>query len=216
MRKLTLSLVAVCALFAISAQSAIAAESTNVKQYKQIGKVRSAVKGLKAAIKVIQDIDKGQTDTVNLNQGKLDAVSGTVNSILEGVPAIVNGLQALKTGLEAAGAGLVQLKAGLETLAAAVQGPGVAGQLGAAGTAAPGDGNSATPSALPTGTVYRQIVLGGVSVGGAPLGARTWVKMPDVNSLYSNDWACTGAGTTAEIEALTSNAAEVTCTTSGP
>lgn len=118
MRKLALPLMAVCALFAISAPSAVAAESTNVKQFKQIGKVRSAIKGLKAAIKVIQDIDKGQTAAVNDNQGKLDAVSGRVNSILEGVPAIVNGLTALKTGLESAGAGLVQLKAGLEAAGA--------------------------------------------------------------------------------------------------
>lgn len=202
MRKLTLPLMAVCALFAISAPSAVAAESTNVKQYKQIGKVRSAVKGLKAAIKVIQDIDKGQTDTVNLNQGKLDTVSGTVNSILEGVPAIVNGLQALKAGLESAGAGLVALKAGLESagagltaLSAAVQGPGIAGQLGAAGSAAPGAGNAATPSTLPVGTLYRQIILSSVANGalpaGTPIGARTWVKMPDAPGLYSNSYTCT-------------------------
>jgi hypothetical protein len=124
---------------------------------------------------------------------RFDEVEGKVQGILDDLaPTILNGIAALNDALH---------------------GPNVAGQLDAAGTAAPGPSNSATPSTLPTGTLYRQTVLstGGSFGPGAPIGARTWVKMPDTPAIgYSNKYACTSAGLT---DTAAAGGYTVTCTT---
>jgi hypothetical protein len=126
------------------------------------------------------------------NNVRFKNVEDKVDGVLAVAPQIIDGLTKLKEALES---------------------PGVKGQLSAAGTAAPGAANAATPSDLPTGTLYRQIVLstGGAFGPGAPIGARTWVKMPDVAALgYSNKYACTSAGLT---DTAAGAAYTITCTT---
>lgn len=182
MRKLALPL-AVCVVLGAGASPAMAAKSTNIKQNESIGKLGGALKGVQKAISILSDINAGQTDSVNKAHAKADSLKATVDAIVA-----------------VAGSALPALEKGLKDLAAAVQGPGVAGQLGAAGTSAPGSSNTATPSTLPTGTVYRQIVLAnapGSAANGAPLGVRLWSKMPEVAGLYSNnEWVCVeGRGT---------------------
>lgn len=218
MRKLMLLALAACCLLAAGAPIAGAkthrahASSSKVAQKVhaagvKISKLGTAVLGLDRGIKNIQDIDLGQTAAINRNVDAQKSLKGTVDAIVAGVPAIIDGLNQLKDGLTqistvlsgTVSPALTSLAAGLTDLSTAVQGPDIAGQLGAAGSDAPGDSNAATPAALPTGTVYRQIVLstGGAFGPGAPIGARTWVKMPDVAAIgYSNKYACTSAGAT--------------------
>jgi hypothetical protein len=107
---------------------------------------------------------------------RLQNTEAKLQGILDAAPQIIDGLQKLKAALES---------------------PNVGGQLAAAGTGSP---SAADPgNTRPTGTLYRQIVLstGGAFGAGAPIGARTWVKMPEVAALgYSNKYACTSAGLT--------------------
>jgi hypothetical protein len=193
MRKLMLPLLAVCCVFAVSAP---AAHSATLSQ--KLSKVSGALKGLQKAVGQMKDINDGQTSSINGVDTRVTTVVANLTSLSSKVDAIV----AVATD------SLTKLQAGLTTLAAAVQGPGIAGQLGAAGTAAPGTGNAATPSTLPTGTVYRQIVLGPGGLSQVPVGARTWVKMPDVTNpqlggvVYDNEYVCVAGNTTAEGRAL--------------
>jgi hypothetical protein len=145
---------------------------------------------------------KGVQKQVNRAAKSLRALKADQNVRFDHVEAKVDGVLAVAP----------QIIDGLTQLSDAVQGPGIKGQLSAAGTAAPGSSNSATPSNLPTGTLYRQIVLstGGAFGPGAPIGARTWVKMPDVAALgYSNKYACTSAGLT---DTAAGAAYTITCT----
>ena len=188
MRKLALPLMAACATLGVVAIPATAGVKLEKKQNKSIGKLAGAVGGVKSAITNLENINLGQTSSVNSAHAKVDALSATVTAVVT-----------------AATDALTKLQAGLTTLAAAVQGPNVAGQLGAAGSALPGAANSATPSALPTGTVYRQVVLiagTGTAADGAPAGIRMWVKMPEVTTpaLYSNnEWVCVSSKGTAKV-----------------
>lgn len=189
--KLLLPALAACAMLAVSAPSSFAT-SANVNQNKRIATVNGAIKGLKKAIGILQNVNAGQTSAIGEVDAKIVATQKTVQAIIDNVPTILNGLTALKAGLEAAGAGLT-------ALSAAVQGPSIAGQLGAAGTSAPGAANTATPAALPTGTVYRQIVLAvGGAGAGAPIGARTWLKLPELSATgyTNNSWVCTSSAGT--------------------
>lgn len=196
MRKLALPALAACALLAASAPVATAssasASTTSEATVKKLKRVAGAVKALKQAVNIMEDVNAGQTGSISGVDGRVTTVAGNLGALDAKVTSVIAAATDALSKLES---GLLQLKAGLETLAAAVQGPKVAGQLGAAGTAAPGSGNSATPSNLPTGTVYRQIVLisgvGASPPDGAPAGARMWVKMPAVTGLYSNNtWVC--------------------------
>jgi hypothetical protein len=196
MRKLLLPLLAIAALCAFGVSTASAKTTPRAAQ---------AAASAKSLNKTIHGLGLGVAYAVNhnkINAGRIDTIVGQLSAVLNGVPAIVDGL--------------TQLKAGLTALSAAVQGPTIGGQLGAAGTAAPGSANTATPSTLPTGTVYRQIVLSSAAFGplpaGTPIGARTWVKNPDVTGLYANSYTCTGAGVSNEVATASGGAASVTCT----
>lgn len=191
MRKLMLPLMAACATLGVVAIPATAGVKLEKKQNKRIGNLQGAVKGVESAIKNIEDINLGQTASVNDAHAKADAVGATVKSIVAGIPDIVNGLTALKAGLESAGAGLVALQAALtnqvtpalkllETnltaLGGVVQGqiaPAVAtfgAQAAAVGTDDPNTTQPAGNTTLPQGTMYRQITGGGA-------GADIWVKV---------------------------------------
>ncbi|MFL5843661.1 MAG: hypothetical protein ACJ762_03140 [Solirubrobacteraceae bacterium] len=213
MRKLTLPLLAAVAMFAVSAPVASAKPvkaHTSASLGSKLSQVSGALKGLQKALNQMKDINSGQTGAINGVDNRVTAVVAGLDSLGKKVDAIV----AVATD------SLTKLQAGLVSLAAAVQGAGVAGQLGAAGTAAPGAANTATPAALPTGTVYRQIVLSSASLGplpaGTPVGARTYVKNPDVAGLYSNSWTCVGAGVSNEVFAASGGAASVSCTAHTP
>jgi hypothetical protein len=176
MRKLLLPALASCVLLAASAPVASAAKAHSSASATSF--ILTKLKTHSSEIGALQDLATGF-------KAAFASLNTSVSTILAGVPTIVNGLTALKDGLT--------------TLAAAVQGPGVAGQLGAAGSADPGASNTATPSTLPAGTIYRQIVIAtGGALNTAPIGARTYVRMPDVAAVgYNNTWVCTGAGTSA-------------------
>lgn len=213
-RKLMLPALAACCLLAVgaplaSARTHHAHASSKSKISNKVHKlgvkvsgIGLAVLGVNHSIKALQDIDLGQTAAINNSIADAKTLKGTVDAIVAGVPAIVDGLTQLKDGLTTVGAGLTtlanvvqtQIGPGLTALSTAVQGPGIAGQLGAAGASAPGSSNSATPSTLPTGTVYREIVLSSAANGalpaGTPIGVRLWVKMPDAPGLYSNSYTC--------------------------
>ena len=197
-RSFLLPALAACAMLAVGAPVASAAKAhSSAKAHSAASAtpfLLKAVKNLQSKVGALEDIAKGYRDAFATIHSALDP-------IVAGVPQVL--------------AGLVALKDGLTKLSDAVQGPGVAGQLGAAGTAAPGSSNSATPSTLPTGTVYRQIVIAtGGNLNTAPIGARTYVRMPDVAALgYSNTWVCTGAGTSsvASNEGGTGHGYTVTC-----
>lgn len=168
-RKLLLPALAACSLLAISAPAANAITAKGV-----IGIVNKAIAPIK-------DINAGQTKAINDVDTRVTTVVANLTALSDKVDVIV------KVATDS-----------LLKLQAALQGPTVGGQLAAAGSALPGSANSATPTALPTGTVYRQIVLqSGGPADGAPIGARTWVKMPAVTNIYSdNTWVCTsGRGT---------------------
>ena len=195
-RKLLLPLLAVCVTLVAGVPAADASLGS------RIGAVAGKVAGLQKAIGHIQDTNTGQTAAINRNGDRIADSQKAIGDL----QALVRGVIATATD------SLTKLQTGLTDLAAAVQGPNIAGQLGAAGSAAPGAGNAATPSTLPTGTLYRQIVLstGGAFGAGAPIGARTWVKMPDVVAIgYSNKYACTSAGAT---DTATGAGYTVTCT----
>ena len=167
------------AAFAVIAVTAPAANAVSAK---------GAIKIVNAAIQPIVDINDGQTAAINRVDDRVTTVVADLTALSNKVDAIV----AVATD-------------SLTKLQAALQSPGVGGQLGAAGTALPGSSNAATPTALPTGTIYRQIVLANgtgpfAAANGAPIGARTWVKMPAVTNIYSNNtWVCTSAGKTGKV-----------------
>ena len=213
-RKLLLPALAACCLLAVGAPLAsasthrahAAAKSKIPSKVHKLGVkisgIGGTVLGIQHGIKALQDIDLGQTAAINQSIADHTTLKGTVDAIVAGVPAIIDGLTQLKDGLTTVGAGLTTLAGvvqntigpGLTALSTAVQGPGIAGQLGAAGASVPGSSNTATPSTLPTGTVYREIVLSsaanGVLPAGTPIGVRLWVKMPDAPGLYSNAYTC--------------------------
>jgi hypothetical protein len=200
---------AACTMLAVTAPVAPAKTAHVASVKSSLAKVSGTLKALQKGVSLIQDVDKGQTGAINGVDARVTTVVANLKSLSDTVAAVVatatTALTQLKDGLTAAGAGLT-------ALSAAVQGPGIAGQLGAAGTAAPGTANTATPATLPTGTMYRQIVLStaGAFPAGTPIGARTWIRMPDVVSLgYSNTYVCTSAGATAA--ALGSGYTSLTC-----
>jgi hypothetical protein len=194
MRKLALPLLAACAVFAVSVPAASAAPLG-----KKLSQVSGALKGLQKAVGLMDDINKGQTGSIHDVDTRVTTVVGNLTSLNNKVDAVV----AVATDA------LTKLQAGLTGLAQST-----------AAAAGSGDPNSATTtttetssipavktSTLATGTLYRQIVLstgarGPVPVG-APIGARTWIKMPDVAALsYSNTWVCTSAGQTSTATAV--------------
>ena len=174
MRKLALPLLAAFAVLAVAAPAANAVTAKGV-----IAIVNKAIAPLK-------DINDGQTAAINRVDDRVTTVVADLTALSNKVDAIV----AVATD-------------SLTKLQAALQGPNVGGQLGAAGSSLPGEKNSATPNSLPTGTVYRQIVLAsapGSPADGAPIGARLWVKMPAVTNLYSNHvWVCIAGRGTATV-----------------
>jgi hypothetical protein len=209
-RKLTLAALTACLAISLVAvptasaakkksPSATQAQSPSNKQLqRRVNQTNRSLRHANAYIKSLVAAVNGER-TKSAGQ---DAQLGTIfNNVLPAATAALtqlgDGLLALKAGLEQAGAGLTQLSA-------AVQGPNIGGQLGAAGSAAPGTGNAATPTSLPTGTVYRRIIVFDATdlglptshaLHGAPLGVQTWVKMPDVASLsLANTYGCTGFG----------------------
>lgn len=189
-RKLLLPLIATAAL-GVTAPVAGAASGS------ALGKLAGRIGKLEADAKRAEDINAGQTAAINRNGDRITDSQNAIGSLQAQVKAIID---AATTQIQPA---LVALKDGLTKLSTAVQGPGIAGQLGAAGTSAPGSANSATPEALPTGTVYRQIVLAnapGSPANGAPLGIRLWSKMPAVSGVYStNEWVCVSSKATGKI-----------------
>lgn len=166
---------------------------------KRVGTLAGKIGALQSDLQNLRDTSDGQTAAINRNGDR----------ITESQTAIGN-LQALVKGvITTATASLTALEKGLTDLAAAVKGPTVGGQLAAAGSKLPGkaDGtNTATPDALPAGTVYRQIVVatasypGGVPAG-TPIGARTWVKLapPATAAPLDNAYSCVGAGVARQI-----------------
>lgn len=182
MRKLMLPLAA--AAVAALGVSAPAAHALTAK---------GAIKIANAAVKPLKDVLEGQDAAIKRNGTAIANVESAVGTLQAQVKGILDAAtnQILP--------GLTALKDGLTALKDGVQGPNVAGQLGAAGTSLPGAANTATPSALPTGTVYRQIVLAvGGAGAGAPIGARTWIKLPEVaaTGYTNNSWVCTSSGAT--------------------
>lgn len=193
-RKMLLPALAACALLAVGAPVASASKA-HASKSSATTFLLSAVKNINKKVGALQDLSKGF-------QAAFGSIHSALDPIVAAAPQILSGLTALKDGL-------TQAADGLTKLSDAVQGPNIAGQLGAVGTANPGSSNTATPSALPTGTMYRQIVLSTAANGGlpsgTPVGIRLWVKMPDVANLYSNSWSCTAAhvnGTAAGAAAL--------------
>lgn len=181
-RKMLLPALAACALLAVGAPVASASKA-HASKSSATTFLLSAVKNINKKVGALQDLSKGF-------QAAFGSIHSALDPIVAAAPQILSGLTALKDGL-------TQAADGLTKLSDAVQGPNIAGQLGAAGTDPPGTSNTATPSTLPTGTVYRQIVIAtGGALAGAPIGARTYVKLPDVAAVgYSNTYVCTGAGT---------------------
>lgn len=145
MRKLMLPLAAVCA-FGVSAAPAMAA-SANVKQNKKIGKINGAVKGVQKAISILEDINSGQTDSVNKAHAKADALKTTVDTI---VSVAGTALPALESGLKAAAAGLTTLAGAYQSVEYGIGGikatgatPTVAAGGSAMSADVPDDGNTA-------------------------------------------------------------------------
>jgi hypothetical protein len=194
MRKLALPALAACALLAAGAP-AVQAKPAKAHAAASLGsklsKVSGALKGLQKAVSLMGDVNDGQTGAINGVDERVTTVVANLSGLDAKVTAVITASTAALTKLQDAA---LALKAGLETLGAAVQGPGVAGQLGAVGTVNPGANNDATPTTLPTGTVYRQIVLSTAANGGlpagTPIGVRLWIKMPNVTGLYSNAYTC--------------------------
>jgi hypothetical protein len=112
MRKLALPLIA-CATFGLAAAPSMAV-STNVKQNKKIAKINGAVKGIKKAVKLLEDADKTQNSGAVDLATKLASVETTLNAVVatagSALPKIEDALKQLKAGLETAGAGLTSLK----------------------------------------------------------------------------------------------------------
>lgn len=180
MRKLALPLLAVFAVLAVSAPAAQAITAKGV------------IAIVNKALAPIKDVNAGQTKAIT-------DVDTRVDTVVKNLAALSSKLDAI---LAVATDSLTKLQAGLvsvaqQTAAAAGTGdPNSTGTKTAETATVPG----VKTETLPGGTLYRQIVL---STGarapvpaGAPIGARTWVKMPDVAALsYSNTWVCTSAGT---------------------
>lgn len=213
-RKLLLPLIATAAL-GVTAPVAGAAKGS------ALGKLAGRIGMLEANAERNNDINAGQTAAINTNGDRITDSQNAIGSLQAQVKAII---EAATTQIQPA---LVALKDGLTKLSTAVQGPGIAGQLGAAGSKLPGKSdtsNTATPDALPAGTVYRQIVLatasypGGAVPAGTPIGARTWVKLapPGTAAPLDNAYSCVGSGVARQIGipdgAVTCTAANISTT----
>jgi len=220
MKKLLLLCTAVCALLVVAVPAASADPATaSSKAHSAAGKTLSAsalssqVRKTNASIKGIGKAIAFFTGQNNARKTENASTAATIAAI---VPVVTKALTDLQSGLLALKDGLEKAGKGLTDLSAAVQGPNIAGQLGAAGTAAPGAANTATPDTLPAGTVYRQIVISGAALGpipaGSPVGARTWVKTvpPGTAAPATNTWSCTGAGGNTQLGVP---GGAVTCTT---
>lgn len=213
MRKLMLPLAAVCA-FGVSTAPSMAA-SANVKQNKKIGKINGALKGVEKAVSILEDINAGQTDSVNKAHAKVDSLASKVDAIVAVATDALTKLQVAVTSLAGTTAGAAGTDNPMATNAATT----ATSSLAAVKTAD-----------LPTGATYRQFVLLADSatfpspfnasqatlvaalttagLGTLPMGVRTWVKMPDVNSsslggdFYKNTWVCMNGKTTTQARAL--------------
>lgn len=192
MRKLALPLLAVFAVLAVSAPAAHAITAKGV------------IAIVNKALQPIKDVNAGQTKAINDVDTRVDTVVGNLRGLSSKVDAIVAAATDSLTKLQA---GLISVAQ--QTAAAAGTGdPNSTGTKTAETSSVPG----VKTETLPGGTLYRQIVLAQNQRGpvppGAPIGVRTWVKMPDVAALgYSNTWLCTGAATSQTGQAATYNVA---------
>lgn len=119
MRKLMLPL-ACCAVLGVAAAPAASAKSANIKQNEKIAALKGLVSGLQHGIKVLEDINKGQTASINDAHGKVDAVKKTVDTIVAAAGEIVSNLTRLGNAYQAVeyGIGGVTVSGATPTLAA--------------------------------------------------------------------------------------------------
>ena len=218
-RKLMLPVLAVCAFAVVSVPAAHGAKKLPPKVAQTIGIVQGHAKafiavfndiaGIKAAIDRIDDANKEVGE-------RITTVDTRVTNVVSGVTSAAAQLQA----------GIVSL--GQATGAAAgTANPNTAGAKTTETSSLP----AVDLSTLSAGTTYRQFVLigdtaafpspfggatqtaliAGLVAGGLaelPLGVRTWVKMPDVNSaslggdFYKNTWTCVSGRTATAARAL--------------
>jgi hypothetical protein len=146
MRKLALPLLAAFATFGLVAIPASAGVKLERKQNKSIKKLAGAVGGVKSAIKNIEDINLGQTASVNDAHAKADTLKKTVDAI---VAIAGSALPALENGLKAAAAGLTTLASAYQSVeygiaGISVSGVGVVNPAGGSAMSAdiPDDGNT--------------------------------------------------------------------------
>jgi hypothetical protein len=209
MRKLTLPALAACALLAASAPVATAkpVKAHAASLGSKLSQVSGALKGVQKAVNQIKDVNSGQTAAINGVDGRVTTVVANLTSLSNKVDAIV----AVATD------SLTKLQAGLVSLA---QGTAAAAGSGDPNNSATTTTATSTVPAVPTsslsaGTLYRQIVLAtGGALNTAPIGARTWVRMPDVAAVgYSNTWVCTSAGTAPQASNVggTGHGYDLTC-----
>src|SRR4051794_7168711 len=212
-RKLMLPALAACALLAVSAPVTTAKPPTARAAFISLKGVLGIVT---KALKPIQDINSGQTAAIHRVDTRVDTVVAGLKTINETAVSLAAAFTASLTQL-------VQFT----TLPAGTANPNTAGVKTASTSSVP----AVLLSTLSPGTVYRQLVtlpdsatwpvpfdaaqaatVTALTAGGfpttLPLGARTWVKMPDVNNaalggdFYKNTWACTSGGVSAPAKAL--------------
>jgi len=183
-RKLLLPALAACCLLAVGAplasartHRAHAAKSQIASKVHKLGVklsgIGGTVLGIQHGIKVLQDIDLGQTAAINQSIADHTTLKGTVDAIVAGVPAIIDGLTQLKNGLTTVGGGLTTLAGvvqntigpGLTALSAAVQDPTTGlvglnavrpqyGAFNADGTIIGGTGQTTGASGPSTGSIH--------------------------------------------------------------
>lgn len=211
MRKLTLPALAACALLAASAPVATAkpVKAHAASLGSKLSQVSGALKGVQKAVNQIKDVNSGQTAAINGVDGRVTTVVANLTSLSNKVDAIV----AVATD------SLTKLQAGLVSLSQAT--------AAAAGTGDPNSSSTTTgatssvpavaTSTLSAGTLYRQLVLGPGALAALPVGARTWVKMPDVTNaalggtVYSNSWVCVAGNTSTQARGLGVPASYANC-----
>jgi hypothetical protein len=204
---------AACVLLAVSAPVTTAKP---VKAHAASVSLKGVIGIVNKALQPLRDINVGQTAAIHGVDVRVDTVVGNLQKLSDRADALV-------TGFTASLLQLVQFT----TLPTGTANPNTDGAKTASTSSAP----AALLSSLGPGTVYRQLVTlpssatwpapfdasqaavtAALTAGGfpttLPLGARTWVKMPDVNNaalggdFYKNTWTCTSGGVSGPAKAL--------------
>lgn len=97
MRKLALPLLAVCAVFAVSAP---AAQSATLGS--KLSKVSGALKGLQKAVSLMDDVNKGQTGAINGVDARVTTVVANLDALDKKVTAITNAATSALTTINSA------------------------------------------------------------------------------------------------------------------